>query len=96
MNVTTRFTEELVSLAQSYSDDADEAAAHSTQTVIFRNLGHSPTGIKTGFAYSNASQQPRQACTSRRSSPKCSKANVSVNVNESRATMPTTNLHTRT
>jgi hypothetical protein len=27
MNVTTRFTEELVSLAQSYSDDADEAAA---------------------------------------------------------------------
>jgi hypothetical protein len=27
MNVTTCFTEEMVSLAQSYSDDADEAAA---------------------------------------------------------------------
>jgi len=27
MNVTSRFTEEMVSLAQSYSDDADEAAA---------------------------------------------------------------------
>ena len=27
MNVTTRFTEEMVSLAKSYCDDAEEAAA---------------------------------------------------------------------
>jgi hypothetical protein len=27
MNITTRFTEEMVSLAKSYSDDADETAA---------------------------------------------------------------------
>jgi len=27
MNITTRFTEEIVSLAKSYSDDRDEAAA---------------------------------------------------------------------
>jgi len=27
MNVTTRFTEEMVSLAKSYSDDSDETAA---------------------------------------------------------------------